>query len=151
MPAHMKTAARPVPILPEQIRNSVNAALRAALDPKLGSRLGWLELGKHITARQFEAGERFAHLAREYARTLDAPRRTARTAILDRTFGRGIERPADPERVAEVRRTYETVRQRLKAVGAFEAVVATCMDDHMPRCCETLRKGLNTLAEFYRT
>jgi|SRR5271157_4546091 len=135
---------------PNAIRRTLNAALRAASDPKLETRLGRLHDARLISDQQFEAGQRFGKLAGQYAKALAAPRRHARSASLERCAGRSIEVPEDAAAALATRHTFEQARQRIVACRAFPAVVTVCVDDQPPGDMEVLRKGLAELAQFFR-
>ncbi len=91
-PAHLRDAHAPAPTA---IRRTMEAALRAAGDPRWGSAIGRLRLCRDLSERQFGAAESYGRLRARHDRMMELPRRSARSCLYDATAGRSVHEMSD--------------------------------------------------------
>lgn len=96
-PPHLRDAHAPPPTV---VRRTMDAALRAAGDPRWGSAVGRLRLCRDLTERQFSAAEAYGRLRGRFDRVMGLPRRSARSCLYDVEGGRSAHEMSDAAMVA---------------------------------------------------
>lgn len=91
-PAHLRDVQTPPPTT---IRRTMEAALRAAGDPRWGSAVGRMRLCRELTERQFAAAEAYGRLRGRFDKMKGLPRRSARSCLYDVEAGRPAEEMSD--------------------------------------------------------
>ncbi len=91
-PPHLRDVLTPPPTA---IRRTMEAALRGAGDPRWGSMIGRLRLGRELTERQFNAAEAYGRLRGRFDRMMGLPRRSARSCLYDVEAGRSAQEMSD--------------------------------------------------------
>jgi hypothetical protein len=84
-PPHLRDVQVPSPAA---IKRTMEAALRAAGDPRWASMVGRLRLCRDLTERQFNAAEAYGRLRGRFDRMMGMPRRSARSCLYDIEAGR---------------------------------------------------------------
>ena len=84
-PPHLREVQTPPPAA---IKRTMEAALRAAGDPRWASMVGRLRLCRDLTERQFNAAEAYGRLRGRFDRMMGMPRRSARSCLYDIEAGR---------------------------------------------------------------
>ena len=84
-PPHLRDVQIPPPAA---IKRTMEAALRAAGDPRWASMVGRLRLCRDLTERQFNAAEAYRRLRGRFDRMMGLPRRSARSCLYDIEAGR---------------------------------------------------------------
>ena len=139
----------PSPI--SSIRNAVRSAAIARKDERLGSELGWLNVRRSITQRQYEAGIAFAKLAERHAAAVAAANPDAESDTPKQAAnGAQNERPVHTERSKQARVQYTMATGPLRRAGVLAVVIDTCVNNKLPSDLTNLRRGLDMLADWWR-
>lgn len=139
----------PSPI--SSIRNAVRSAAIARKDERLGSELGWLNVRRSITQRQYEAGIAFAKLAERHAAAVAAANPDAESDTPKQTAnGAQNERAVHTERSKQARVQYTMATGPLRRAGVLAVVIDTCVNNKLPSDLTNLRRGLDMLADWWR-
>jgi len=142
-------------IAPAKLSRIVRAAKIKAVDPNLGTWVGWLRLRGILTNLQMAAALRWAALVGQYDRVQGMPRRSAKSPSYELGFGGNGQdnRPEDVEFVKAVKLEYCGAIKAMHDIDYRIAPLVTevCLDNRSPAYWEhkQLLAGLNLLALYF--
>lgn len=143
-------------IAPTKLSRIVRLAMIRAVDPNLGTCVGWLRLRGMLSSAQMSAALKWASLIGQHDRIQGMPRRSVKSPSYELGFrGQGQDIPDDAEYVEILKEKYRGAVQALLArdySGRLEALVTdVVLDNRSPAYWERnkLENGLTILAHYF--